>query len=148
MGLMITISDGTSQTDILCGRKPRTMAWPKGTFVAAGLIDFWDDQKLVLSGSTSTQDWPFINGGGAGDCLFNTGSLFCFNGAADTGQCLNGTVELSRKATGRGRLGKRFGKRLPRFAPSSWFDRGWTHFLGNLECYVVLWAGILRTASR
>jgi len=86
MGLMITISDGTSQTDILCGRKPRTMAWPKGTFVAAGLIDFWDDQKLVLSGSTSTQDWPFIDGGGGGDCLFNTGSLFCFNGAADTGQ--------------------------------------------------------------
>jgi hypothetical protein len=80
---MITISDGTSQTDILCGRKPRTKVWPRGSIVAAGLIDFWDDQKLVLSGSTSTQDWPFINGGGGGDCLFNTGSLFCFAGAAN-----------------------------------------------------------------
>ena len=91
MGLMITISDGTSQTDILCGKKPRTKVWPKGSIVAAGVIDFWDDQELVLSGSsqtgfTSIQDWPFIDGGGGGDCLFNTGSLFCFNGPADAGQ--------------------------------------------------------------
>src|ERR1700730_5451184 len=91
MGLLITISDGTSQTDILCGRKPRTKVGPTGSTVAAGLMDFWDDQKLVLSGSsqtgfTSIQDWPFIDGGGGGDCLFNTGSLFCFNGATAAGQ--------------------------------------------------------------
>jgi hypothetical protein len=55
MGVMITISDGTSQTDILCGRKPRTKVWPMGSIVAAGFINFWDDQKLVLSGSISTQ---------------------------------------------------------------------------------------------
>ena len=91
MGLTITISDGTAQTDILCGKKPRTKVWPKGSIVAAGLIDFWDDQQLVLTGSTatgftSTQDWPFIDGGGGGDCSFNTGSLFCFNGAMNAGQ--------------------------------------------------------------
>jgi hypothetical protein len=91
MGMGITISDGTSQTDIDCGKKPRTTVWPKGSVVAAGVLDFWDDQKLVLTGSTatgftSTLDWPFIDGGGGGDCMYNTGSLFCFNGAINTGQ--------------------------------------------------------------
>jgi len=60
--------------------------WPKGSIVAAGLIDFWNDFPLVLSGSTSTQDWPFIDGGAGGDCLFNSGSLFCFNAAMKAGQ--------------------------------------------------------------
>jgi hypothetical protein len=86
MGLLITISDGTSQTDIRSGIKPRTKIWPMGSIVTAGVINFWDDSQLVLTGSsatgfTSTQDWPFTDGGGGGDCLFNTGSLFCFNGA-------------------------------------------------------------------
>lgn len=61
-----------------------------GFFAAAGLINCWDDQQLVLTGSTTTgftptQAWPFIDGGGGGDCLYNTGSLFFFNGAMNTG---------------------------------------------------------------
>jgi hypothetical protein len=50
-----------------------------------------DDQKLVLTGSSQTASLPpwtgrSLTGGGGGDCLFNTGSLFCFNGPADAGQ--------------------------------------------------------------
>ena len=87
MGLLITISAGTSQTDILSGRKPRTKVRPSNHLIVAGQIDFWDDQKLVLSGSpgtpnfTSILGWPFTQGAAnGGDCLFDTGSLFCFAG--------------------------------------------------------------------
>jgi hypothetical protein len=67
MSLLITITDGgNSQTDIRCGINPRTAI---KRVIAAGQIQFWDDQRLVLSGSPNTgfksiQDWPFTPRGG------------------------------------------------------------------------------------
>lgn len=84
MSLVVVISDGTSWTEIGCGIKPQTAI---KRVVAAGQIQYWDQSQFVASPNTgSTPDWPFIDGGGGGDCLFNTGSLFCFNGAVDAGQ--------------------------------------------------------------
>ena len=46
-------------------------------------IDGWTEQNLVIRGGSSFNEQPFAIGGG--DCLFDTGSLFCFAGAEDTG---------------------------------------------------------------
>jgi hypothetical protein len=83
MGLIITITDGGNfQTDMLVGIKPRTSI---KKVIAAGQLQFWDESQLVLSGTSTTgftsfNSWPFTSGGTGGDCLFNTGSLFCFAG--------------------------------------------------------------------
>jgi len=84
MSLVVVISDGTSWTEIGCGIKPQTAI---KRVVAAGQIQYWDQSQFVASQNTgSTPDWPFIDAGGGGDCLFNTSSLFCFSGAGDAGQ--------------------------------------------------------------
>lgn len=81
MSLVIVISDGTSWTEIGCGIKPQTAI---KRVVAAGQIQYWDQSQFVGSPNTgSTPDWPFIDGGGGGDCRFDTGSLFCFAGVAN-----------------------------------------------------------------
>jgi hypothetical protein len=54
--------------------------------VAAGQIQYWDQSRFVASPNTgSTPDWPFIAGGGGGDCLLDSGTVFCFAGAANPG---------------------------------------------------------------
>lgn len=78
MGVNIQITDGKNALTII-GSGSR----PPHPMVAAGQIDGWTEQNLVIRGGSSFNEQPFAIGGG--DCLFDTGSLFCFAGAEDTG---------------------------------------------------------------
>ncbi len=73
MGANIKIQAGQAATVIGSGARP------PAPIVAAGQIQGWTEQQLVISGNTQIKDSPFAAGGG--ECLYDTGSLFCFAGA-------------------------------------------------------------------
>lgn len=77
MGINIQITDGKNASTII-GSGSR----PPHPIVAAGQIDGWVQQNFVNRGGSSFNELPFAVAGG--DCLFDTGSLFCFAGAEDT----------------------------------------------------------------
>ena len=73
MGANISITDSKGlMTVIGSGRRP------PAPITAAGQIVGWTEQSLVFWGSSTFNQAPFAAGGG--DCLFDTGSLFCFAG--------------------------------------------------------------------
>lgn len=76
MGINIQITDGKNASTII-GSGSR----PPHPIVAAGQIDGWVRQNFVNRGGSSFNELPFAVAGG--DCLFDTGSLFCFAGAED-----------------------------------------------------------------
>lgn len=77
MGVNIQITDGKNASTII-GSGSR----PPHPIVAAGQIDGWVQQNFVNRGGSSFNELPFAVAGG--DCVFDTGSLFCFAGAEDT----------------------------------------------------------------
>jgi hypothetical protein len=76
MGVNIQITDGKNASTIIGSGSSRHIP-----IVAAGQIDGWREQSLVVRGGSSFKEQPFAVG--SGDCLFDTGSLFCFVGAED-----------------------------------------------------------------
>ena len=74
MGANIQITDGKNVSTVI-GSGSR----PSKPIIAAGQIVGWTEQSLVIRGGSFFKEMPFSVGGG--DCLFNTGSLFCFAGA-------------------------------------------------------------------
>jgi hypothetical protein len=74
MGVNIQIADAKNASTVFgCGSRP------PAPIIAAGQIGGWSEQSLVIRGGSSFNEQPF--GVGGGDCLFDTGSLFCFAGA-------------------------------------------------------------------
>ncbi len=76
MGVNIQIVDSKNASTVIGSGSGRHVP-----IIAAGQIDGWIEQSLVIRGGSSFNAQPFAVGGG--DCLFDTGSLLCFAGAQD-----------------------------------------------------------------